>query len=148
MDNHILVVSALLSLLPVSELRGAIPYMAANNIPPLFAYFYCVFFNSLVGLFSIYLYLPFTRYLSALNGTGIFLIILLQKQEIKSEIRLINTDILVLCFCCSTSAYNRGLHRNYRSMGPWYAEKKNSSCSNCRGIDCRYNCYSYLISRT
>ena len=49
MDNHILIVSALLSLLPVSELRGAIPYMAANNIPPLFAYIYCVFFNSLVG---------------------------------------------------------------------------------------------------
>ncbi len=49
LDNHILVISALLSLLPVSELRGAIPYMAANNIPPLFAYIYCVAFNSLVG---------------------------------------------------------------------------------------------------
>ena len=49
MDQHVLVVSALLSLLPISELRGAIPYAVANSIPPLFAYFYCVAFNSLVG---------------------------------------------------------------------------------------------------
>ena len=56
MDNHILVVSALLSLLPVSELRGAIPYMAANSVPPLFAYAYCVVFNALVGpLFYIFI---------------------------------------------------------------------------------------------
>ncbi len=51
MDQHVLVVSALLSLLPISELRGAIPYAVANSIPPLFAYFYCVAFNSLVGPF-------------------------------------------------------------------------------------------------
>ncbi len=51
MESHVLAVSALLSLLPVSELRGAIPYMAANSVPPLFAYFYCVVFNSLVGPF-------------------------------------------------------------------------------------------------
>ncbi len=56
MENHILFVSALLSLLPVSELRGAIPYMAANSIPPLFAYIYCVAFNALVGpLFYIFI---------------------------------------------------------------------------------------------
>jgi uncharacterized membrane protein len=49
LDNHVLVISAILSLMPVSELRGAIPYAIAKGIPPVFAYLYCVAFNSLVG---------------------------------------------------------------------------------------------------
>ena len=42
-------ITAFLSLLPVSELRGAIPYAFAVGIPLPVAYFYCVFFNALVG---------------------------------------------------------------------------------------------------
>lgn len=42
-------IAALLSLLPISELRGAIPYALANGVPPLIAYMYCVVLNALVG---------------------------------------------------------------------------------------------------
>lgn len=46
----------MLSLLPISELRGAIPYALAKKADPLFAYFYCVFFNVLVApLFYIFI---------------------------------------------------------------------------------------------
>ena len=44
-----LLITALLSLAPISELRGAIPYAIVNNANPVFAYFYCVFFNSLIA---------------------------------------------------------------------------------------------------
>jgi uncharacterized membrane protein len=37
------------SVLPISELRGAIPFAVANGINPVFAYFFAVFFNALVG---------------------------------------------------------------------------------------------------
>jgi len=41
--------TALLSVVPISELRGAIPFAVTNGVSPLFAYFYAVFFNALVG---------------------------------------------------------------------------------------------------
>ncbi len=44
-----LFVTALLSLMPISELRGAIPYAIARGADPVFAYFYSVFFNILAA---------------------------------------------------------------------------------------------------
>ncbi len=44
-----LVVTAFLSLLPISELRGAIPYALYNGMSPVTAYAYCVSLNALVG---------------------------------------------------------------------------------------------------
>jgi len=44
-----LLITAVLSLLPISELRGAIPFSLAHGMPILASYFYCVFFNALVG---------------------------------------------------------------------------------------------------
>jgi uncharacterized membrane protein len=44
-------IAALLSLLPISELRGAIPYALAHGVPPAIAYVYCVALNALVGPF-------------------------------------------------------------------------------------------------
>lgn len=41
--------TAFFSLLPISELRGAIPYAISNGIPWYVAYGYCVFLNALVG---------------------------------------------------------------------------------------------------
>lgn len=49
MELHTLLWGALLSVFPISELRGAIPFMLANNIPVVFAYFYCVALNALVA---------------------------------------------------------------------------------------------------
>lgn len=37
------------TLLPISELRGAIPFAVLNGMHPLAAYFYCVFLNALLG---------------------------------------------------------------------------------------------------
>ncbi len=48
-DTHTLFFTALLSLLPISELRGAIPYALASGIPLWFASSYCVIFNILAG---------------------------------------------------------------------------------------------------
>lgn len=45
--NSILFYAILLSLLPIAELRGGIPYAIANNINPLIAYFICVGANIL-----------------------------------------------------------------------------------------------------
>lgn len=41
--------TALLSVAPISELRGAIPFAVAKGINPVTAYFFAVFFNALVG---------------------------------------------------------------------------------------------------
>ncbi len=41
--------TAILSVLPISELRGAIPYAVGHGMNPVYAYFYCVFLNALVG---------------------------------------------------------------------------------------------------
>lgn len=49
MSVEILSWTALLSVVPISELRGAIPFAVTNGINPLTAYFFAVFFNALVG---------------------------------------------------------------------------------------------------
>ena len=43
------IITAILSLLPISELRGAIPYAIANGLSPVFTWFYCVILNAAVG---------------------------------------------------------------------------------------------------
>jgi len=43
------IITAFLSLLPISELRGAIPYAIANGLSPVFTWFYCVILNAAVG---------------------------------------------------------------------------------------------------
>jgi uncharacterized membrane protein len=45
--NSILFYAILLSLLPIAEIRGGIPYAIANNINPFIAYFICVGANVL-----------------------------------------------------------------------------------------------------
>jgi len=45
--NSILFYAILLSMLPISELRGGIPYAIANDINPFVAYFACVVANIL-----------------------------------------------------------------------------------------------------
>jgi len=45
----IYIITAFLALLPISELRGAIPYGIANGLTPVFTWFYCVFLNAAVG---------------------------------------------------------------------------------------------------
>ena len=42
-------ITAFLTLLPISELRGAIPYAVANGLDPMFTWFYCVVLNAVVG---------------------------------------------------------------------------------------------------
>jgi uncharacterized membrane protein len=49
MQTHILFWGALLSFLPISELRGAIPFLLANKATVPFAYLYCVVLNALVA---------------------------------------------------------------------------------------------------
>jgi uncharacterized membrane protein len=44
-----LLVSLLLCLLPIAELRGGLPYALAGGVPPLPAYLLCVAANALVG---------------------------------------------------------------------------------------------------
>ncbi len=43
--------TGLLTLLPIAELRGGIPYAISHDIPPLVAYVYCVALNALIGPF-------------------------------------------------------------------------------------------------
>ncbi len=51
MSTQQLFFAGLLSVLPISELRGAIPYALAHGMSALAAYFYCVILNALVGPF-------------------------------------------------------------------------------------------------
>lgn len=49
MDITTLAISAFLSLLPISELRGAIPFAVARGMPLLAAAVWCVAWNALAG---------------------------------------------------------------------------------------------------
>ncbi|MDC7225792.1 MAG: small multi-drug export protein [Spirochaetales bacterium] len=49
MDIKTYLITAAFTLLPISELRGAIPYAVFNGIHPLTAYFYCVILNAALG---------------------------------------------------------------------------------------------------
>ena len=49
MSNHIWFWTVFLSLLPISELRGAIPFALTNDIPVYIAWPLCVLLNALVG---------------------------------------------------------------------------------------------------
>ena len=45
----VLLITAVLSFMPISELRGAIPFAIANNIPWYWAYLFAVVLNALVA---------------------------------------------------------------------------------------------------
>lgn len=49
MTVHDYLITGLLSLAPISELRGAIPFALARGASPLFTYLYCVGLNALVA---------------------------------------------------------------------------------------------------
>lgn len=49
MEPHVIITAALLTLAPISELRGAIPYALANEAPVVFTYIFCVALNALLG---------------------------------------------------------------------------------------------------
>jgi uncharacterized membrane protein len=49
MEPHILFWGAILSVLPISELRGSIPFLLANKTPLLFTFLYCTALNALVA---------------------------------------------------------------------------------------------------
>lgn len=49
MDIRTFLITAAFTLLPISELRGAIPYAVINGMHPLTAYFFCVILNALLG---------------------------------------------------------------------------------------------------
>ncbi|WP_455381060.1 COG2426 family protein [Salinispira pacifica] len=49
MSLHAIIWSGVLSLLPVSELRGAIPFALANGFPIVGAFLYCTALNALVA---------------------------------------------------------------------------------------------------
>jgi uncharacterized membrane protein len=46
---NILFLSALFCLLPISELRGGLPFALSSGIPPIPAFLFCVSLNALVG---------------------------------------------------------------------------------------------------
>jgi uncharacterized membrane protein len=49
MDLKTILITTALTLLPISELRGAIPYAVLHDFHPLAAYFYCAVLNALLG---------------------------------------------------------------------------------------------------
>jgi uncharacterized membrane protein len=49
MDIKTILFTTAFTLLPISELRGAIPYAVLNGVNPFAAYFYCVALNALLG---------------------------------------------------------------------------------------------------
>ena len=46
---HVYIIAGLLSIIPISELRGAIPYALANNVPFVAAFILCTVMNLLVA---------------------------------------------------------------------------------------------------
>lgn len=67
MSIEILSWTALLSVVPISELRGAIPFAVANGVSPVTAYFFAVFFNALVGPFVFIFLNTFHKLFSRMN---------------------------------------------------------------------------------
>ena len=56
--NSLILKAILLSILPISELRGGIPYAIANDINPILAYFICVGAN-ILAFPIVFLFLEF-----------------------------------------------------------------------------------------
>ena len=56
--NSIILKAILLSMLPIAELRGGIPYAIANDVNPFLAYFICVGAN-ILAFPIVYLFLEF-----------------------------------------------------------------------------------------
>lgn len=48
---QVIIITILLTMLPISELRGGLPYALSNNIPLIPSYIICVAINALVGPF-------------------------------------------------------------------------------------------------
>jgi len=51
LDIHTVLIAAFLTVAPISELRGAIPFLLAKGGSPLWVYLFCVALNALVGPF-------------------------------------------------------------------------------------------------
>jgi uncharacterized membrane protein len=66
MTIRTILITGLLTLAPIFELRGGIPFAIARETPLLFTYFYCVILNALVGplvfLFLNTVHRTFTRF--------------------------------------------------------------------------------------
>ena len=67
MTERTFLISGILSLLPISELRGAIPYGIANGMSVPVAYFYCVALNTLVGPLVYFFLFSFHRLFSLMR---------------------------------------------------------------------------------
>ena len=67
MTPRTLAIAAALALLPISELRGAIPYSLANEVPVGVAFLFCVALNALVGPL-VYIFLSTVHKLLAKMG--------------------------------------------------------------------------------
>ncbi len=67
MTERTFLISGLLSLLPISELRGAIPYGIANGMSVPVAYLYCVALNTLVGPLVYFFLFSFHRLFSLMR---------------------------------------------------------------------------------
>lgn len=84
-----ILITAGLALLPISELRGAIPFALGNGLPLLFTYFFAVFLNALVGPL-VYLFLStIHRVLVKLRWYRTFFDSFVEKNRHKVEDKII-----------------------------------------------------------
>jgi len=83
-----LIFTAILSLLPISELRGAIPYALAKKADPLFAYIYCVGFNMLVAPLFYFFIATFHRLFTRFSWYNIIFekLVVKTRNKVKSNI--------------------------------------------------------------
>ena len=58
--NNIILKAILLSMLPIAELRGGIPYAIANDVNPFLTYFICVGAN-ILAFPIVFFFLEFLR---------------------------------------------------------------------------------------
>ena len=68
MSPSILLLTAFFCILPISELRGGLPYALANGIPLLPAYLFCVFINLLAAPLAVLFLNTLHRLLSRYKG--------------------------------------------------------------------------------
>lgn len=61
MTTSTLIITGLLAIAPISELRGAIPFALANSMPVIPAYFYCVLLNFMASILVYFFLMTFHK---------------------------------------------------------------------------------------
>ena len=140
MDLKTISISIFLSLLPISELRGAIPYALAKGVPLLAAYPICVGFNGLVAPLVFVFLSTFNKLFLKMKWYERFFNRFIDRARHKVQDKVDRFGYFgIMLFVAIPLPITRCLYRNPGGMDSRYEPEKNHSCRPGRCYHIRYN---------